>query len=428
MSRSCQLFDSFESINNDKISTKNLNHPIDNQSITTIDRNNILEVETFNNLRLAPMSETQPQKPQQQQQQQQKGRGRGGRSGRGRRGRGRGSSGRGRGRGGRGRGRSAAGGGRSTNNKDNNNNSNSHNSNVNQSLKPVQQSIHSNNKLKTSQSSSSSASAPPPRPPIPPKKKKKNGEKGADAHVVSERSRIKFTKILMDLREDETRQCIEFPCDLTNTERKYIHLLASQIGLISKSTGKGDQRRITVSKRNEHIKQTGKNDDDEQQLPILKIGKGGTNALMKHIQRFPPTHTEEMESKETGASLIEAMKQQRQQQSTSTTNNNNGSNVDDDVLLTAALDELGKTGPREAPKAEVRTKTVDLNRRMERHEYYQQIKKHTDQNYQRIIQYRSKLPAYRRQEEVIQTVATNPITIIQGGMCVPTGCLFLECF
>jgi hypothetical protein len=208
----------------------------------------------------------------------------------------------------------------------------------------------------------------------------------------------------MDLREDPSRQSLEFPSNLTNTERKYIHLLASQIGLVSKSVGKGDQRRITISKRNEHTKKTS---GEEEALPILKIGTGGIDALRKHIQRFPPSHTEEMESKETGASLIEAMQKQRQQNSTNADN-------DMDVVLTAALDELNKGGPRVAPTVEIQSKAVDMNRRIERHTYYQRLKQ-SDQDYHRIIQNRAKLPAFARRDEIIQTIATNPVTIIQGG-------------
>jgi HrpA-like RNA helicase len=242
---------------------------------------------------------------------------------------------------------------------------------------------------------------------------KKNGEKGAEAHTVSEKERIKFTKILMDLREDDTRPSLEFPSDLTNTERKFVHLLASQLGLVSKSSGKGEQRKITVSKRNEHTKKmtttTTTNGEDFEQLPILNIGRGGTEALMKHISKFPPTHMEEIESKETGASLLEAMKKQQQQSG----NSDSSSNIDS---LTAVMEELGKGGPREAPKVEVGSRSVDVKRRIERHAYYQQMKRQQYcAEYHRVVQNRSKLPAFARQDEVVLTVANNPVTIIQGG-------------
>jgi hypothetical protein len=210
---------------------------------------------------------------------------------------------------------------------------------------------------------------------------------------------------------------LDFPSDLTNTERKYIHQLASQIGLVSKSVGKGDQRRITVSKRNEHhIK---KPSGEEEVLPVLKIGKGGIDSLSKHIQNFPPSHTEEMESKETGASLIEAMQKQRQQNSTTNTDDNDDDDNGMDVVLTAALEELNKGGPRVARAVEIRSKSVDMARRIEQHTHYQQLKR-SNHEYHRIIQNRAKLPAYTRQEEIVQTITTNPITIIQGGTCHTT--------
>lgn len=49
------------------------------------------------------------------------------------------------------------------------------------------------------------------------------------------------------LREDAVEQVI-FPSSLTNIERKFLHKLAGDLGLKSKSYGKGDDRCITVSK------------------------------------------------------------------------------------------------------------------------------------------------------------------------------------
>ena len=209
---------------------------------------------------------------------------------------------------------------------------------------------------------------------------------------MSESDRIKFTKLLMDLREDDSRDTMEFPSDLTNTERKYVHLLSSQLGLVSKSSGKGDARKITVSKRAETKKKTMVDED----LPVLKIGKPGMDALQKHMQRFPPTRIEEMESRETGSSLVEAMKTQQNIEST--------------------LQELNAGAPRQAEVAQVKTKRVDWQRRRERHAYFQSLK--TGQEYQRIMQSRNKLPAYSRRQEIVDAVRNCPVLVIQG----ETGC------
>jgi hypothetical protein len=250
-------------------------------------------------------------------------------------------------------------------------------------------------------------------PPPPPSRKpptststtdppKKNGEKGAEAHTVSESERIQLTKDLIDFREDDDRDRMEFSSNLTNTERKFIHSLASQLGLCSKSTGQGNDRRITVTKRNDNKRKATASD---VKLPVLKIGRGGMLALATHVQKFPPTHTEEMESRETGASLVEAMQQQNQ----------NGTS------LATTFQELNKGTPVEAVKTQVQVKYVDLQRRMARHAFYQQRKQKqlsVARDCQVLMHNRSNLPAFARQDEIVATVANTPVTIIQG----ETGC------
>lgn len=217
------------------------------------------------------------------------------------------------------------------------------------------------------------------------------------AHTVSESERIRFTKILMDLREGEDNR-MEFPPTLTNTERKFIHQLASQLGLTSKSTGKGDNRRIVVTKRDEVKKSTAGSDDS---MPLLNVGKRGVDSLKRHIKKFPPTYEEELESRETGASLVAAVSK--------------GEGADETVVAT--LNQLGLGYPKEAPIIQPKKKYVDLERRRASHASYQSQKKSNDE-YDRIIQNRSKLPAFSRQDEIVSIVAENPVTIIQG----ETGC------
>ena len=146
--------------------------------------------------------------------------------------------------------------------------------------------------------------------------KKVNGEKGAEAHTVSESFRIQFTQMLLDFRE-QTPDAeegnnnggpprLEFDSSLTNTERKYIHELAAQLGLVSKSTGKGENRRITVSLKKEQKKTIklgggGNGDGDSslavyekevaymESLPKLHLPSKGLAALQRHLQKYPPS-------------------------------------------------------------------------------------------------------------------------------------------
>lgn len=73
----------------------------------------------------------------------------------------------------------------------------------------------------------------------------------AEAHTVKESLRIDFTKQLLSLRDDDQITEIAFPVGLSNTERKFLHNLAGQLGLKSTSRGKEDARYITVSKLDE---------------------------------------------------------------------------------------------------------------------------------------------------------------------------------
>lgn len=223
---------------------------------------------------------------------------------------------------------------------------------------------------------------------------KQNGEKGAESFTVSEAERIKFTRILMDLREKSEEMSLEFPTTLTNTERKFLHELAGQLGLISKSTGKGETRRIFVRKRNETKKTM-----DEEDLPVLRVGRSGTEALKQHFQRFPPSHLEDLESHETGAALVEALT----------------SNVDNsDAAVADTLNKLGLGVPQEAAQTTVKTRKVDLERRRRQHEAAQRLKQSNKKKYQSMLRMRARLPAFSHQEEIVKTVANNAVTIIQG--------------
>ena len=61
-----------------------------------------------------------------------------------------------------------------------------------------------------------SRTAPPERTPP-----KKDGDKGAEAHTVSEEYRLQLTRALLDLREADDEQ-LALPAGLTNTQRKFV--------------------------------------------------------------------------------------------------------------------------------------------------------------------------------------------------------------
>lgn len=77
-------------------------------------------------------------------------------------------------------------------------------------------------------------------------KSSEGGGKKSDA--VEEDRRIFFQQQLLAFRES-TELETSFPSSLTSTERKFIHRIVTELGLTSKSSGVGENRHITVRKR-----------------------------------------------------------------------------------------------------------------------------------------------------------------------------------
>lgn len=75
-----------------------------------------------------------------------------------------------------------------------------------------------------------------------------NGGGPVPAFTVTEDMRINFTRQLLKLRDDAVTEVV-FPNTLTNIERKFLHKLSEELGLKSRSHGKDENRRITVSKK-----------------------------------------------------------------------------------------------------------------------------------------------------------------------------------
>ena len=221
----------------------------------------------------------------------------------------------------------------------------------------------------------------------------KNGEKGAEAFTVSEAIRIGFTKQLMEFREKSEVQSLEFPSTLTNTERKFLHQLASNLGLKSKSTGKGENRHITVTKRNDQ--QTTVAD----QVPRIAIGQVGLQALKNHVKLHPPTHAEELESHETGASLLEAFQKA-------------GEDGENDNF-SSTLRGLGLTDNTVASTHQHRASYVDIGKRRDFHARAQEQKRRHHM-FHAMMEQRARLPAYQHEKEIVHAINKHRITVISG--------------
>jgi len=222
---------------------------------------------------------------------------------------------------------------------------------------------------------------------------KRNGEKGAEVHTVSEETRIQFTKMMVDFREDHQMDALEMPKDLTNTERKFLHQLAGQLGLKSKSSGKGDDRRITITKAgdNERKRAPGLG----TQIPLLHIGANGEAALDSYIRDFPPDEVEAAESTETGSSL------------------RNGS----PTKVLSTLEQLKIQSSSNVQSKKPKTKPVNLESRVAMHHKYQQ-EKLQNPTFKSVLAARKQLPALAYEKEICDIVRDNQVTLLSGD----TGC------
>jgi HrpA-like RNA helicase len=105
-----------------------------------------------------------------------------------------------------------------------------------------------------------------------------------NSHTVNEDLRIRFTKQLNRLREEDVNEVV-FPTTLTNIERKFLHALAEELGLKSQSIGKGEDRCITVTKNikdvlieNETIETNNKST-----IPLFSLNSKTKGLLSKHF-------------------------------------------------------------------------------------------------------------------------------------------------
>jgi R3H domain len=94
--------------------------------------------------------------------------------------------------------------------------------------------------------------------------------------------RIRFTKQLIKLRDDTVTEVV-FSNELTNIERKFLHKLAEELGLKSKSSGMNENRKITVTKQSAGIENLADSELHKfelkgKTLELLKLHFAGTTA------------------------------------------------------------------------------------------------------------------------------------------------------
>ncbi|XP_076620145.1 3'-5' RNA helicase YTHDC2 [Colletes latitarsis] len=96
---------------------------------------------------------------------------------------------------------------------------------------------------------------------------------------IGEDTRIAVNLTLKKLMDSPHQKELEFPSSYTSDERAYIHLLAYELGLKSKSRGKGTNRFLTVYKR--------EGSSIVQADAVIKLPKSLRQSIFTLIQNFP---------------------------------------------------------------------------------------------------------------------------------------------
>nr|XP_046173076.1 3'-5' RNA helicase YTHDC2 isoform X1 [Oncorhynchus gorbuscha] len=154
---------------------------------------------------------------------------------------------------------------------------------------------------------------------------------------------------------------MEFPSSLSSTERAFIHRFAQSLGYISKSRGKGSSRTLTIRKKD--------GSETAQSIMTFNLSHNSKHAVRSLLQRFPITNKERTDllpRTERGLSVAIEAESSRDKNRTSGRLNNGIPQVPQ------------KRGPSE----------LDF--------------------------FRSSLPVYERQEEIVQVIKDNRVVLVVG--------------
>ena len=116
------------------------------------------------------------------------------------------------------------------------------------------------------------------------------GGRGGGRMTAGQRPVTEGTRIHIDVQLERFKASDEaeivFPPDMSNHDRAVVHACCKKLGLKSKSHGKGEARRVHVTKPKEYKPQ------DHEDLHDLKLHPGSLEALSAHFRAFPQTSRE----------------------------------------------------------------------------------------------------------------------------------------
>lgn len=204
----------------------------------------------------------------------------------------------------------------------------------------------------------------------------RSGKKGKKKQNVkiSEATRIQISQILEDFRSSNAQE-YKIELNLTNVERAAVHMMCRKLGMKSKSSGLGDQRRLCVFK----TKRTGDTMKGKDKHPSFTFSEESNEVLRELFTRYPPDDGElgeEMVRKQSGK-----------------TDKMHGRT--DDFFRKPLLN-----------KAEIAKKVESISARMK------------NPNLRQIIEERSKLPIASFRDVITSTIESHQVVLISG----ETGC------
>jgi ATP-dependent RNA helicase DHX36 len=216
------------------------------------------------------------------------------------------------------------------------------------------------------------------------------GGRGGGRHTfvrpVGETARIDIHNALEQFRSDPEASELVFPPDVDNHFRAVVHAECKKLGLKSKSHGKGDERRVHVTKSTEF------KPSDAEDLFDLGLGARATSALETYFGRFQQT-PEEIRLSVAG-SLDAAWEEQASAEKTSSHKRGRGA---------SSLEMRGRSlTPDEAAR-----RIETLASRVA-----------TDGALAAIQTKRQALPVWEFKDAIIEAVANNQIVLVAGS----TGC------
>ncbi|KAG5533942.1 hypothetical protein RHGRI_027960 [Rhododendron griersonianum] len=207
------------------------------------------------------------------------------------------------------------------------------------------------------------------------KKKRQKKGKGGKQEKIPEASRIRISQILAQFRASDD-VVYSFEANLSNPERAAVHLLCLKMGMKSKSTGLGNQRRVTVYKTKGKV-DTGQG---KENLTPFAFSKEAKEVLQDLFTQYPPDDRDLGE--EIGGKHSETAKRVRENT--------------DDFFCKPSMD-----------KAEIAKRVKSLASRVE-----------NSPDLRQISEKRAKLPIASFKDVITSTVESNQVVLISG----ETGC------